>query len=187
VIAVLLLFLLPVGGGIPAGVLLAQGKGLPWAWTAGLYLVSDVILALAFEPMLRGFVVLARRVPALARFGEAMTVSMARTTAHFGAGSGPFALVLVAFGVDPMTGRAAAMAAGHNPWAGWAFAITGDMLYYGVIAVTTLRLNTCIKNPNLTMGIILAGMVLAPILVRRARSAFRSWKGAPVIPGRGPS
>ena len=44
---VLMLFLIPIGGGIPAGVLLAQTKGLAWPVTAGLYLVSDVMLALA--------------------------------------------------------------------------------------------------------------------------------------------
>jgi len=47
------LFLIPVGGGIPAGVLLAHSKGLAWPITAGLYLVSDVVLAIAFEPILR--------------------------------------------------------------------------------------------------------------------------------------
>jgi hypothetical protein len=33
---VLMLFLLPVGGGIPAGVLLARAKGFAWPLTAGL-------------------------------------------------------------------------------------------------------------------------------------------------------
>ena len=56
---VLMLFLLPIGGGIPAGVLLARVHGLPWPVTAGLYLVSDVILALALEPILWGFTALA--------------------------------------------------------------------------------------------------------------------------------
>ncbi len=50
---VLMLFLIPVGGGIPAGVLLARTRGLAWPVTAGLYLISDVLLALAFEPVLR--------------------------------------------------------------------------------------------------------------------------------------
>ena len=49
---VLELFLLPVGGGIPAGVLLAQSKGLAWPITTGLYLVSDVVLPL---PLNRSF------------------------------------------------------------------------------------------------------------------------------------
>lgn len=52
-LSVLMFFLIPVGGGIPAGVLLASAKGLAWPMTAGLYFVSDVILAIAFEPILR--------------------------------------------------------------------------------------------------------------------------------------
>lgn len=170
---VLLLFLLPVGGGIPAGVLLAQSKGLHWPLTAGLYLVSDVLLALAFEPVLRLFVALGRRVPFLARFGAAMREAMARSTAHVGGpGAGPVSLVMIAFGVDPMTGRSAALAAGHGFLAGWAFAIAGDMLYYAVIALTTLRLNTVIRNPNTTMWIVLGAMLVLPVLVRRIRAGF---------------
>jgi hypothetical protein len=171
-VAVLMLFLLPIGGGIPAGVLLAQTRGFAWPLTAALYLVSDVLLALAFEPLLRLFVVLAGRVPSLARFGAAMKVAMARMVAHFGGtGAGPMTLVLIAFGVDPMTGRASALAAGHGFLAGWAFAITGDMLYYAVIAVTTLRLNAYIRNPYLTVLIILGATIAAPLLVRWWRSA----------------
>ena len=162
-LAVLLLFLIPVGGGIPAGVLLAQAKGLRWETAAGLYFVSDVILALAFEPLLRGFVL-------LARFGAAMKEALARSAAAFAPGAGPIALILVAFGVDPMTGRSAALAAGHGFVAGWAFAIAGDMLYFGVIALTTLRLNTYIKNPNTTMWVVLGAMLIVPMLVRRLRS-----------------
>lgn len=171
-LAVLLLFLLPVGGGIPAGVLLAHAKGLGWPLTAGLYFVSDVILALAFEPLLRGFVVLARRVPFLARFGAAMKEAMARSAATLAPGAGPVSLVMIAFGVDPMTGRSAALAAGHGFLTGWAIAITGDLLYYTVIAISTLRLNTLIKNPDTTMWIILGAMFAGPMLVRRIRSGF---------------
>ncbi|HEY3399563.1 MAG TPA: hypothetical protein VGK03_02935 [Geothrix sp.] len=168
---VLMLFLLPVGGGIPAGVLLARANGLAWPLTAGLYFASDVLLALAFEPVLRLLTVLAGKVPFLARFGAAMKEAMARSTAHLGGtGAGPFALVMIAFGVDPMTGRASAMAAGHGFVMGWMFAITGDMLYYAVIAITTLRLNAYIRDPNTTMWIVLGAMVVVPMLVRQVRS-----------------
>ncbi|HJU82759.1 MAG TPA: hypothetical protein VJ600_00970, partial [Holophagaceae bacterium] len=140
-LAVLLLFLLPVGGGIPAGVLLARTRGLSWPLTTGLYLVSDVLLALAFEPVLRLLVLLGRRVAFLARLGAAMKEAMARSVAQWGgASAGPFALVLIAFGVDPMTGRASALAAGHGPITGWALAITGDLLYFAVLALATLKL-----------------------------------------------
>jgi hypothetical protein len=77
---------------------------------------------------------------------------------------------MIAFGVDPMTGRATAHAAGHGFVAGWSIAIAGDMLYFAVIAITTLRLNTYFKDPTTTMLIILAVMFSVPIIVRRIHS-----------------
>jgi hypothetical protein len=171
-LSVLELFLLPVGGGIPAGVLLAQAKGVAWPVTAALYLVSDIFLAIAFEPILRLLAWVAGKVRFLARFGAALKSVSARSAAHLsGTGAGPLALVMVAFGVDPMTGRAAALAAGHGFLAGWAFAIAGDLLYFAVIAVATLRLNRYFRDPNTTMLIVLGVMFIVPTLVQRVRSA----------------
>lgn len=168
---VLKIFCLPVGGGIPAGVLLARTKGLAWPITTGLYLVSDIVLALAFEPILRFLSTLFGKIPFSARFRNALKIASARSVAHFsGTGAGPITLVMIAFGVDPMTGRASALAAGHGFLAGWAFAIVGDMLYFAVIALTTLRLNSYIKDPNTTMWIILFAMFGVPLVVRYFRS-----------------
>jgi hypothetical protein len=69
-----------------------------------------------------------------------------------------------------MTGRATALAAGHGVVAGWAFAIAGDMLYYAVLALTTLQLNSYIKNPEVTVLVVLGAMMLVPMLVRYLRS-----------------
>jgi len=169
--SVLKLFLIPVGGGIPAGVLLAKSKGLAWPLTAGLYLVSDIALALAFEPVLRLLAAMCAKVSVLARFSAALKVATARSVAHIsGTGTGPLALVMVAFGVDPMTGRATALAAGHGFLAGWAIAIAGDMLYFAVIAITTLRLNSYFQDPNTTMLIVLGAMFIVPMLVRYVRT-----------------
>ncbi len=169
-LSVLMLFLIPAGGGIPAGVLLAQTKGLAWPVTAGLYLVSDVMLALAFEPVLRLLAWLAGKVPFLARFSARLKAALARSAAHFsGTGAGPLALVMISFGADPMTGRASALAAGHGFVMGWVFAIAGDMLYYAVIAVTTLRLNTYVRDPNTATWIVLGAMIVVPVVVRRFR------------------
>jgi len=167
---VLKLFLLPVGGGIPAGVMLAGARGLAWPVTTLLYLVSDIILALAFEPVLRLLTAVCGKIPPLARLGAAFRAATARSAAHFGGtGAGPVTLVMIAFGVDPMTGRASALAAGHGFLAGWVFAIAGDMLYFAVIAITTLRLNAYVHDPNTTMLIVLAAMFGVPMLVRRFR------------------
>ena len=159
-----------VGGGIAAGVLLAERTGLAWPVTAMLYFVSDVILAFAFEPILRLLAAVGRRVHFLAKIGDAVAASMERVAAHYGGrAAGPFTLVMIAFGVDPMTGRAAAMAKGHGFAAGWAVAIAGDMLYYAVVAMTTLRLNAYVKDPNTAMLIVLVAMLVVPLAVRRAK------------------
>lgn len=170
---VLKLFIIPVGGGIPAGVLLAQAKGLAWPVTTGLYLVSDLLLALAFEPILRLLAALCVKVPFLARFSAALKATTARSVSHIsGTGAGPFGLVMIAFGVDPMTGRTSAHAAGHGFVAGWSIAIAGDMLYFAVIAVSTLRLNSYFRDPNTTMLIVLGAMFIVPMLVRYVRSRW---------------
>ena len=174
ILPVLKLFLLPVGGGIPAGVLLASAKGLAWPITTVLYLVSDMVLALAFEPILRLLAELGRRVAFLARLSVAFKAASARSVAYFnGTGAGPLSLIMIAFGVDPMTGRATALAAGHGFLTGWAFAIVGDMLYFAVIALTTLRLNSYFKDPNTTMLLVLGAMFVIPVSVRYVRSAQR--------------
>lgn len=169
--SVLKLFIIPVGGGIPAGVMLAQAKGLAWPVTTGLYLISDIALALAFEPILRLISMVVGKIPFLTRFSAAFKAASARSAAHIGGTSaGPLGLVLISFGVDPMTGRATAHAAGHGFIAGWAIAITGDMLYFAVIAITTLRLNSYFKDPNTTMLLVLGAMIVVPMLVRYFRS-----------------
>ena len=169
-LSVLELFIIPVGGGIPAGVLLAKRRALAWPLTAFLYLISDVLLALAFEPLLRLGRYWGSRSRVGARVGAAFTLATERSVAHFSStGAGPLALVMIAFGVDPMTGRASALAAGHGFVAGWAVAIAGDMLYFAVIAVSTLGLNRYVRDPDTTMWLILAAMFLLPVVVRRIR------------------
>lgn len=171
-LSVLSLFLIPIGGGIPAGVLLARSSGIPWSVTAFLYLVSDLILAFAFEPMLRLMVFLGSRISFVARFYQALKASTERMVSRAAPGkaTGPLSLFAISFGIDPMTGRSAAMAAGHGTVAGWAFAIAGDMLYYAVVAVATLRLNAYLKDPAATVGLVLLAMILVPILLGRFRS-----------------
>lgn len=173
------MFIIPFGGGIPAGVLAARAAGLGFAVTSALYLFSDVLLALVFEPLMLLVIALGRRRPFFARLAWAFRTATLQLTAHY-RGAGPLGLVVVAFGVDPMTGRAAAAAAGHGFFSGWAIAITGDMFYFWVVMASTLQLNAWIKDPDVTMWVILACMMLLPFAVRRARAAFRrATAGAP--------
>jgi len=167
---VLLLFLVPVGGGIPAGVLLARARGLSVLLIMILYFLSDVVLACVFEPFLLGLRALGRILPPLGRLGERFIAAAQWSGMQAGAGaSGPFRLVLVAFSVDPMTGRAAAAAAGHGFLPGWAIAITGDMFYFALLTVSTLGMHRLLGDERLTVGSMLFVMFVLPSLVRRWR------------------
>jgi hypothetical protein len=171
---VLMFFLIPFGGGIPAGVLLARKHGLGWPVMMGLYLVSDVILAFLFEPVLRLVAAVGRRIPRVARAADAVRRAMDRSAAYYGGvGAGPLTLVMISFGVDPMTGRTAAAAAGHGFASGWAIAIAGDMISFTVLMAATLRLNALLGSANRTMAAVLAAMIAVSLLLRRLKSTRR--------------
>src|SRR6185437_2860685 len=107
---VLMLFLIPVGGGIPGGVVLAKNRGLAWPIMMILYFISDVILACVFEPLMLLVIAGGKKSPFLSKLVEAMRQSVKKTTSQYGTTLGPLALVMVSFGVDPMTGRSVAKA-----------------------------------------------------------------------------
>lgn len=164
-----MLFCIPIGGGIPAGVLLARSRDIGWPMMMALYFVSDVLLACVFEPILKLMISVGRRVEFLGKVTAALKASVKKTTAPYGSAAGPLALILIAFGVDPMTGRAAAHAAGHGFVSGWAIAITGDMFYFALIMVSTLWLNSILGDGTWTTIIIMAGMFIMPELIKRWR------------------
>jgi hypothetical protein len=169
---VFLLFTIPVGGGIPAGVVLAQSKGIGWVAMSALYLVSDVALALVFEPVMICFGLLAKHSKFLTNFVANMKAITNKTIASYGPNPGPFLLVLIAFGVDPMTGRAAALAQGHSFLSGWAVAIAGDMIFFWVVMASTIWLNNILGDGTWTAIIIMVLMFVIPALVRRVRKYF---------------
>lgn len=171
---VFLLFLIPIGGGIPAGVLLAQSRGIFWPIVMMLYFISDVILALAFEPVMILFVKLGKKIQFIARISEIMKQMIQKTIEHYGNSSSVFALIMIAFGVDPMTGRAVAMAAGHGFIGGWLIAIAGDMIYFTLIMVSTLWLKNVLGDGTWTMLIILAIMMVIPSIIRRFQMKSKS-------------
>ena len=164
---VLFIFLIPFGGGIPGGVMLAHSRGIDWPIMMLLYFISDVILACTFEPVMLLFIKYGKRVQFLARISEIMKLTISKTMEHYGNSSGVFALIMIAFGVDPMTGRAVAVAAGHGFLVGWMIAIAGDMIYFTLLMISTLWLKSVIGDGTWTMLIILAVMMIIPNLFRR--------------------
>ena len=170
--------MVPVGGGIPGGVLLAQRYGLAWPIMLGLYFVSDVVLACLFEPIMNTLRSLGRRNAAFAQIIAAFKAAVERSVSHVSRSRSPLALVLISFGVDPMTGRAAALTAGYGFIGGWAIAIAGDLIYFSVLMVSTLWLNSLLGDGTTTMWIVLALMFGVPPLIRRIRGTTDDARGS---------
>jgi hypothetical protein len=102
---VFMLFTIPIGGGIPAGVVLAKSRGIGWLAMTVLYFISDVCLAFVFEPMMVVILWIAKHVPFLRRTLDISRDMTAKTIARYGTKPGPFVLVMIAFGVDPFNSR----------------------------------------------------------------------------------
>ena len=165
-----LLFMFPVGGGIPTGVLRARDVGVPAPLIMLMYLASDVIAALINEPVLHFARFLGRQIPILGLVGQWFTRLTMRTGLQGEGARGPLGLVLVSFTVSLMAGRAAAAAAGHGFVRGWSLAIAGDMLYFLLLMTSTLVLSSVLGDERMTVGIVLVAMFVLPSLLRRRRA-----------------
>jgi hypothetical protein len=166
---VLWLFLIPFGGGIPGGVLYGRAHAVGWPAMEVLYFISDVILACVFEPTMKLFLRWARKRPHMARATEAMRAAVLKTTELYGTTGGPFTLIMIAFGIDPMTGRAATAAAGHGFVSGWALSITGDMIYFTMIMASTLWLSSILGDGKVATITILVVMIVIPMMIKSWR------------------
>ena len=168
-LGVLLLFCVPIGGGIPLGVIMARDAGLSPLTTAGLYFISDLVLAVTAEPLVALVRWLSQRIEILARVGARLARLTGSAGLQDGRVRGPLGLILVAFSISPTTGRAAAAAAGHGFFSGWTLAIVGDMAYFGLLLVTTLWVSSVSGDDRLTVGAVLLVTWVLPLAIRRLR------------------
>ena len=169
---VLTVFLIPFGGGIPAGVILAKNKAITWPIMMLLYFISDLILAIVFEPIMLLLIKFGKNNPTLKKISEIFKLMINQTIEHYGNTSNIFVLIMIAFGVDPMTGRAVAVAVGHGFVIGWAIAIAGDMIYFTLLMVSTLWLNNIIGDGTTTTFIIMVLMFLIPHFLKKIKNKF---------------
>jgi uncharacterized membrane protein len=165
---VLALFLIPIGGGIPAGVILARNHGFAWPMTTFLYFISDIILAFIFEPILRGL----RKIKRLDKF-RATYARLSQNSSVKEVSHKPWGLVMISFGIDPMTGRAAALAAGHNFVSGWIIAIIGDMFFFALVMASTLWLDNYLGDGTWTAVIITVLMLVLPAVFKRFKASVK--------------
>lgn len=172
VAGVFLFFCMPLAAGIPFGVILGRDAGLSPLETAGLYLVSDLVLAVTAEPFLALLRWLGRRVEFVGRMGRFFTRATDSVGLSDGKVRGPLGLILFSFSISPTSGRAAAAAAGHGFFVGWTLAIIGDMLFFGVLMATTLWVTSVFGDSRQTIGAIVIVVWIAPLVIRRLRGRF---------------
>src|SRR5216683_5506099 len=186
-IGVFLIFVLPTIVGIPLGVIMARDAALPPLLTVGLYFASDLVLAVTAEPMLAVVRWVGRHVELLDRLGKKLSRFTETTGLQEGGVRGPLGLILVSFTVNPLAGRAAAAAAGHGFFSGWALAIIGDMIYFALIMASTLWISSVFGNDRLAIGVVLIVAFLAPILLRRLRRGSSQYRAPRTEPLRLPT
>jgi hypothetical protein len=163
-----LLFLVPIGGGIPLGVLMGRDAGVSPLVLAGLYFISDIFMAVTHEPMFWVMAWLARVIPPLGKVRDFFAKASRGAGLRDQGARGPLGLILFSFTVDPISGRGAAAAAGHGFIMGWAFAIAGDMLYFGVLMAATLWLSGIIGgDEQTTVGVVLLSVWGLSWFIRR--------------------
>ncbi|MCC6173965.1 MAG: hypothetical protein IT305_01570 [Chloroflexi bacterium] len=165
-----LLFLIPIGGGIPLGVLMARDAGVSPPVMALMYLVSDIFMAVTHEPFFWLLGWLASLIPVLGKIRDFLRKSTNRAGLQGEGGRGPLGLILFSFTVDPISGRGAAAAAGHGFVTGWTFAILGDMLYFGVLMVATIWLSGIFGDERVTVGGVLVLVWGLSWLLRRRQT-----------------
>lgn len=174
---VLTLFLIPAGGGIPSGVLLAQKRSLSWPLIMAVYFVSDVILACVFEPIMLFVAAKIQRSSRLSQWAVLLRQEMKKLVSRYGVRPGPLNLVLLSFSTDPMTGRTVNFAAGYGFIAGWLIAIAGDMVFFSIVMVSTLWLNQVLGNGTWAVALVLLAMF---VFIPFARWVFKKMWQMPV-------
>ncbi|MBV9895170.1 MAG: hypothetical protein JO020_13460 [Chloroflexi bacterium] len=179
-LGVFLVFATQIGAGIPIGVVMARDAGLNVLEIAGLYLASDVLLAVICEPVLMVLRWLAARVYWLAALGQRLSRLSGATGLNEGRVKGPLGLVLFSFVFAPAPARAASEAAGHGPISGWTLAIIGDMAYFGVVMASTLLVIQIFGDSRLTLGPLILAAWLLPMLVQRLQRKPAESRRAPI-------
>lgn len=145
---VFLLFFLPLpwNPGPAAGIVLARSYGLSTGFTIGLYVASDVALALIFEPLAR----LVRHRLQFSVFGALLLETYGRFGRWAEAAAGrlglPFAMLILSFITDLFTAALISIGLPINRLVAWAAIITGDLLSFLILFLASVGIATYLTD-----------------------------------------
>lgn len=171
VLATFLLFAIPTGAGIPAGVLLGQRTGLTAVAMSGLYVGSGLLRAVLFEPLVRWTARRGRDGGRITRLRDGLRAAIARHPGMSRALRGAWAPVVVSYNLDPMAGRVAAAGAGIGWLRAWVLSLLADFAYFVSTAVPTLWIQRWVGSAWITLLLLVLLSTAVPLLWRRLRGA----------------
>lgn len=163
----LLAFFMPLGAGIPLGVLLARDSGLGIPGAVALYTVAYTFRILKIETIFFLFRWLQSRVPQLQRATELVNRASVRSGLRGGGLRGSMLTLTIAYAISPTAGRAAAALAGFGFIRAWALTIAGDMAYFLTLMASTLWLSDTFVNDHLALAVTLPAAILVPTFGRK--------------------
>jgi len=174
------LFWMPVGPGIPAGVLLAQHLRVAPVVTFGLYALSDLLAMIILHPLYSLLRAQGRRNATVRKIGQrvlrvAMIGTRRPTAEEVRAGRlGPalFRIATVGFGVDIYTAGALATGLPIPRLPGWAAALAGDLVWFALLLGSSVAAAQVFDERGV-MVVVLVVTVLGPWLARRIFPALR--------------
>jgi hypothetical protein len=162
-----LIFMVPIGPGKPAGILLGREAGLGPLEILGLYAAKDVLTGLYLEPLLRLIARHGSRFAWARSAGEQITAIATRT--HLGSGrlAQAISVGLVALGAGFMTGAAALPCARLPRPLGWLSVILGDLTWFSVMLAAAIGLTSIIPDNRMVFVALLLMALLSRPLTRR--------------------
>jgi len=164
------LFMVPIGPGKAAGILLGKNAGLDFLALLGLYLAKDLVTALYLDPLLRALPRLSARYEWARSLGKQIGALATRT--HLGSGrlAQMFSLVLVSVGAGFITGGAALSSARLPRPLGWLALLTGDLLWFSCLLAAALGLTSIVPDDRMVFVAVVLLALLARPLTRRLTS-----------------
>jgi hypothetical protein len=113
----------------------------------------------------------------LSQIGRLYKQSLLKRFEKVGVHPTPWNLILVSFGLDPMSGRTVAHSFGHGFVKGWMIAIAGDMIFFTVVMFSTIWLQGIVDDSNLVIMIVLTVMFLGPYLYGKIKGKMGDTHG----------
>lgn len=167
------LFWAPVGPGIPAGVLLARHIPLPPIITFGLYAITDLFAVVVCHPLFVALRRHGRKVPTFHAFGRRLLqlamLGVPRSALRGDRRLAPALLRIgtVGFGVDIYTGGLLATGLPNAKLAGWAAALTGDLLWFALLLASSIAAASIIDDDRFVGIVVIVAMIVISKLGQR--------------------